>query len=293
MLTDGVIRTTQSEFASPLLVVPKTDGKWRCCVDYRLLNALTVKDTYPLPLMDYCSDSLGTAQYFTTLDANSGYWKVQVYPEDRHKTAFVSHSGEYEFTRMPFRLCNSPATFQITMDLILSQYTWQSCLVYLDDVIVLSKNLTDHIGHVERILGANPSAGFSLKLSKCSFFVKSVDYLGHKVMPGKLAVAQRTIDAVQGFRNPSTQTCIRSFLELCNVYRRFVPNFARKAAPLNKLLKKDHPAMLEPLTEEEYQAFHKLEDALSSLPILELPQLGLPVSINTDASNHQVGCVLL
>ena len=116
-----VARKTQSEFASPMLLVPKPDGSWRACIDYRKLNDLTVKDSYPIPRMDECLDSLGHAKWFTTLDANSGYWQIPVHPEDVHKTAFVTHHGAYEFTRMPFGLCNAPATFQRTMDLLLSE----------------------------------------------------------------------------------------------------------------------------------------------------------------------------
>ena len=164
MLDEGVIEPSESEFASPVLLVPKPDGTKRFCVDYRRLNALTVKDSYPLQRMDECLDSLGNAEWFTTLDANSGYWQMAIPEEDRHKTAFVCHSGCYQFRRMPFGLCNAPATFQRTMDILLSQYKWQTCLVYLDDIIVYSNSFDKHVKDITDILSVLQQSGVSLKL---------------------------------------------------------------------------------------------------------------------------------
>ena len=131
MLDQKVIEPAQSEWASPVVIAPKKDGSLRFCVDHRKLNDLTVKDSYPLRRMDECLNTLGNAKVFTTLDANSGYWQVPVAEEDRPKTAFTCHAGCYKYRRMPFGLCNAPATFQRTVDIILSQYRWQSCLVYI------------------------------------------------------------------------------------------------------------------------------------------------------------------
>ena len=130
-----------------------------------------------LPRMEDCLDSLGEAKYFTTLDCNSGYWKIPVSEEDRSKTAFTCHEGCFELCRMPFGLCNSPATFQRTVDMLLSGYRWRTCLVYLDDIIVFSNTKEDHLTHVREILTILKDAGFSLKLRKCNFFAQSVDYL--------------------------------------------------------------------------------------------------------------------
>ena len=138
MKEDGVIRDAKSEWASPVVVIPKPDRSMRFCVDCRRLNELTVRDSYPLPRMEDCLDSLGEEAFFTTLDWNSEYWRITVAEEDRAKIAFTCHEGWFEFRRMPFGLCNAPSTFQRTVDMLLSGYKWRTCLVYLDDIIVFS-----------------------------------------------------------------------------------------------------------------------------------------------------------
>lgn len=273
----GVIEPSQSEWATPVLLVPKPDGTKRFCVDYRRPNLLTVKDSYPLPRMDDCIDSLGSAKYFTLLDANCGYWQINIRPEDRVKTAFICHEGCFEYTRMPFGLCNAPATFQRTMDIVLSGFRWKTYLVYLDDVVVFSDTFDDHLNYVSQVLNCLKTVGFSLKLSKCDFFKEEINYLGHTIRPGKLMVAKNTVEAVKNFKPPETQTHIKSFLGLCNFYRRFVPNFTRIASPFNELLKKGTPAQLPPLNEKQLEAFDKLKQALISPPTLVLPKKGATI----------------
>ena len=140
MISSGFISRLQSEWASPVVLIPKPDGSLCFCVDYRRLNAMTVRDTYPIPRMDECLDSLGEANVFTTLDCNSGYWQIPVAEEDRPKTTFTCHAGTYQFNRMPFGLMNAPATFQRMLDILLSGYRWKSCLIYLDDIIIFSND---------------------------------------------------------------------------------------------------------------------------------------------------------
>jgi Reverse transcriptase (RNA-dependent DNA polymerase) len=238
MLEAGVIEPALSEWASPVVLITKKDGSTRFCVDYRKLNALTTKDTYPLPRMDDYLDSLGEAMIFSTLDCNSGYWQVPIPEEDRDKTAFVTHCGLHRFTRMPFGLFNAPATFQRALDLILAGVKWKYALVYLDDVIVYSRNAEEHLGQLDHVLSLLAQAGATLKLKKCEFFKSSVNYLGHVVLPGKLAVAPRNVDTIRQAKYPTTRTELRSFLGMCNVYRRFVPGFAKIAGPLTNMLKK-------------------------------------------------------
>ena len=178
MLQAGVIEPSTSAWALTVVLVPRKDGKLRFCIDYRRLNAVTFRDSYPLPRMYEYIDSLGEAKVFTTLDCSSGYWQIPVAPSDREKTAFVCHAGLYQYMRMPLGLTNAPATFQRTLDIVLSSFKWRSCLVYLDDVVLFSKDVKTHIRHVDEVLGALQSAGVTPKLDKCSFFTQEVHYLG-------------------------------------------------------------------------------------------------------------------
>ena len=293
MLTQGVIEPAISEWASPIVLVPKPDGSLRFCVDYRRLNAITVPDTYPLPRMDECIDSLGDAAIFTTLDCNSGYWQIPVDPPDRDKTTFTSHYGTYRFRRLPFGLRNAPATFQRAIDVILSGVKWKTCLVYLDDVIIFSPDRKSHLKHVDDALYLLRKAGLSLKLRKCRFFSEMVDYLGHVIRPGRLGVAEKNTEALRDAAPPRTQTELRSFLGLCNVYRRFVPKFSSIAAPLNAYLTKGKPAMFGILSKEAVTAFDTLRHKLLHPPILALPRQSGHLWLDTDASNSQLGCCLL
>ena len=208
-------------------------------MDYRRLNAKTLADSYPLPRMDYCIDSLGNAVVFTMLDCNSGYWQIPVAPEDRDKTTFTTHMGTFRHLRMPFGLKGAPATFQRALDIILSGVRMQICLVYLDDVIVFWRTQEEQAAHLGTVLSLWRSAGISLKLKKCSFFQPKVHYLGHVISPGKLSVAEEAADAFKTFTFPRTLTQVRSFLGACNVYRRFVKGFAKIARPLTDITRKD------------------------------------------------------
>jgi Reverse transcriptase (RNA-dependent DNA polymerase) len=233
-----VIEPATSEWASPVVLVPKPDGSMRFCIDYRRLNTVTVRYSYPLPRMDECIDSLGDARVFCTLDCNSGYWKIPVSPHDKEKTTFTSHEGLFKFLRMPFGLRNTPATFQRFVDITLAGLTWKVCLVYLDDIIVYSRSRDDHLEHLDAVLHRLYRAGLSLNLKKCHFFRSELSYLGHVIGPGTLSVSEKNTRALRTAKPPTTQTELRSFLGLCNVYRRFVSGFAKIAEPLNALLRK-------------------------------------------------------
>ena len=238
MIDADVIEPAETEWDSPVVIAPKADGSYRFCVDYRKLNSMTVRSTYPLPRMDDCIDSLGEATIFSTLDANWGYWQIPVAAADRDKATFTSHAGTYRFKRMPFGLMNAPATFQRTLDILLNRYAWRTCLVYLDDIIIFSKDFDTHIKDVDKILGTLRRSGISLKLRKCEWCTDTVKYLGHVIKPGRLTMNEAHTKSLRDVQHPTTLTELRSFLGLCNVYRRFVPNFARIAGPLNALLKK-------------------------------------------------------
>ena len=297
-LKAGVIEPAQSEWASPVLLAPKKDGTMRFCIDFRRLNAATIPDTYPLPRMDDCIDSLSHAKVFSMLDALWGYWQIPIAEEDRDKTTFTSHVGTYRYKRMPFGLRNAPSTFQRALDVILSGVRWKFCLVYLDDVIVFSRNNEEHLEHLDTVLTLLEDAGIKLKLKKCFFMNKEVEYLGHCIRPGTLGV-YRDAKALRGIRDaefPQTPTQMKSFLGACNVYRRFVKSFAKIAAPLSDMLKKDSLTdwnqTIEP-TEDQQEAFDTLKNHLIEPPILALPKPGRPYMIDCDASDYGIGAVLL
>lgn len=292
MLKAGVIEPSNSEWASPIVLAPKKDGSLRFCVDYRRLNAVTQRDSYPLPRMDDCVDSLGSATIFTTLDANWGYWQLPVREKDKAKTAFCSYEGLYQFKRMPFGLTNAPASFQRALDVILAPYKWKSCLVYLDDVIVFSADPAQHIKHVDFALTALRKAGISLKIDKCQFFTQKVKYLGHIVRPGSIEVDQAATKSLREAKPPETLTQLKSFLGFVNVYRRFIPEFTKTAQPLYDLQKDVKGKRLPPLTEVPIAAFNALIKAVLDPVILSIPKQGLKYSLDTDASDYQVGCAL-
>lgn len=292
MLRNAVIEPCQSPWTSPVVLVTKSDGTWRFCVDYLRLNAVSVKDTYPLQRMDECIDSLGNATVFTTLDANWGYWQIPVQQEDRDKTAFVCHSGLYRFNWMPFGLTKAPASFQRALDILLSRFKWKTCLVYFDDIIIFSRSRAEHLEHVRSIMSILRDAGITLKLGKCKFCTDSVTYLGHEIRPGRLMIDEVRVKSLKQAKHPTTQTELRSYLALCNVYRRFVPSYTDIATPLYALLRKGESPKLDSLTDAQASAFFTLLAAVTSPPVLSLPKRDLPYSLDTDASNHQVGCAL-
>ena len=294
MLRDNVIRPSKSEWASPVVLAPKNDGTLRFCVDYRKLNEVTKKDSYPIPRMDDCIDTLGKAKVFSSLDANSGYWQIAVDEQDIEKTAFVCHQGLFEYLRMPFGLTNAPATFQRALDIALAGYKWHTCSVYLDDVIVFSEDDDEHITHLREILSVLKDTGMSLNLKKCSFFTKHIKYLGHIVRPGTIEVDKASTRCLEGLRPPRTITELRSFLGVCNVYRRFIRRLTDIAAPLNTLLE-GSPAKNSPIPEfdeRQRQSFETLKQAVMNPPVLSLPRVGLPYEIDTDACEHQIGFTL-
>ena len=176
--------------------------------------------------------------------------------------------------------------------MILSKVKWQYALVYLDDVIFYSKSVKQHFNQLGEVLSLMHEAGLTLKLPKCYFFRKSVDYLGHIVSPGKLEVAHRGTEAIRKTLPPRTFTEMKSFIGLCNVYRRFVPNFSRIAKPLDKMVCKDHPKVWDNLTDEQMAAFTELRTRLMQPPVLALPKANKPYTIDTDACDVQIGCVL-
>ena len=237
MLDRGVIVPSSSPWASPIVLVRKPDGSPRLCVDYRRLNFVTEKDVFPLPRIADLSDRLGEAGVYSTLDLASGYWQIAMGKKSQPKTAFATYDGLYEFTKMPFGLTNAPATFQRVMQLVVAGLDG-FCSVYLDDIVVFSRDINEHLEHLGQIFERLRQAGFKLRPKKCFFAKKEVRYLGHVISASGIATDGGKTRAVKEFPVPKNVKDLRSFLGLASYYRRFMQNFSRIAEPLYTLLRK-------------------------------------------------------
>lgn len=289
MLTRGIIQPSTSPWASPVILVKKKDGTDRFVVDYRRLNSVTRKDSYPLPRIDDALDALNGSQLYSLMDLMSGYWQVEMHPASREHTAFTTYGGLYEFLVTPFGLTSAPPTFMRLMECVLRNLTYKICLIYLDDILVYSRTFDDHLFHLRQVFDRLGQANLKLKPSKCHFACAKVQYLGHIVSGDGVAPDPEKISAVKNFLRPHNVKTVRSFLGLANYYRRFIKDFAKLAAPLNKLLRKDQKFAWTPLCEE---AFEALKSSLTSTPILAFPDFTQPFHLFVDASNDGVGATL-
>lgn len=289
MLQYDIIRPSVSPYASPVVMIPKKDGKMRFCIDYRKLNSVTVKDRYPLPRIDFTLDALFGARYFTTLDLFSGYWQLELADCDKHKTAFISEFGLFEFNRMPFGLANAPSTFQRAMNDILKKALYKYCLVYLDDVIIYSSTFEEHLLHLAKVFKMLAKAGLKLKREKCAFARTSVGYLGHVVSNTGVRPDPIKVKAIVDFKTPGNVAQLKSYLGLTGYYRKYVRNYAQLTHSLTQLTKKDVPFEW---GEAQESAFQELKSRLTSDPILRYPNFARAFTIYTDASGFGIGSVL-
>jgi len=289
MLKLNVIAPSHSAWESPVVIVPKNNGKARFCVDYRRLNNITKKDACPLLRMEDCLDSLGDAQVFPSLDCTAGYLQVPLRKGDQEKTACQTHCGIYHWLSMPFSLTHAPATFQPALDIILLGLKWQICLVYLDDVIIFSANAEQHVKDVDTVQHRLRGAGVTLNEEKCTWFSDEVEYLGHIVRPGQLHLHKKNVNALKHAKFPTTTTQLKSLLGICDVYRRFVKDFAKRAKPLNALTRAEIPLDLRPPTDVTIAAFEDLRSALLCPPILPLPTANRKLVVDVDACADEVG----
>lgn len=290
MLEQGIIRESNSPWASGVVLVKKHDGTPRFCVDYRRINNITTRDVYPLPRIDDTLHSLGNARVFSTLDLTSSYWQIELDKESIPKSAFICRNGLYEFVRMPFGLCNAPATMQRLMDSVLAGLKWQFCLVYLDDIVVFSPSFDQHIQDLRAVFDRLRNAQLSVNLKKCKFASNKISFLGYVISPEGLHTDPEKIRAVSEFPIPTNADTLRSFLGLAGYYRCFIGKFSVISAPLNNLLKKDVPWVWSPLHQQSYDT---LKQSLVSAPILRFPDFSSPFELHTDgACTAGIGVIL-
>lgn len=284
-----VIRPSNSPWASPILLVRKKDGTVRPCVDYRSVNKVTKVDAFPIPKVDQCIDAVAGATIFSTLDLTSGYFQVPVREEDIPKTAFTTKHGLFEFTSTPFGMTNSGATFQRVMELALKGLQWQTCIIYIDDIIVFGSDFDEHIQRLRSVLERFRQANLKLKATKCELLKETVTFLGYKVTATGIKPDPNNVAKILQWAIPTNVTEVRQFLGLCSYYRKHVRNFSSIAKPLFDLTKNDSQLKW---TSECQNAFDILKQELTSPKIMTLPRNEGKFILDVDASDFGIGAVL-
>lgn len=290
MLNTGIIQPSKSAFSSSVILVKKKDHTYRFCVDYRHLNALTLKTKFPVPVIDEFLDELHGASWFTTLDLRAGFHQIRMHPQDQYKTAFQTHHGHFEFRVMAFGLSGAPATFQGAMNSTLAPLLRKCALVFFDDILVYSCTWEDHLIHLSQVFQLLLKDQWHIKLSKCAFAQQQIAYLGHVISSKGVATDPAKIEAVKSWPVPINCKELRSFLGLAGYYRKFVRHFGIIAKPLTNLLKK---GVLFVWTHDHMVAFETLKQSLCAAPVLALPNFAIPFAIESDASGSGIGAVLL
>ncbi|WVZ57938.1 hypothetical protein U9M48_008266 [Paspalum notatum var. saurae] len=290
LLEKGLIRCSVSPWGAPVLFVKKRDGTMRLCIDYRELNAVTLKSKCQLPRIDGLLNQLKGAKYFSKIDLRSGYHQMKIREEDIPKTAFVTRYGHHEFTVVSFGLMNAPAYFMNMMNLILKEELDQFVVVFTDDILIYSKTREQHEKHLRVVLGKLQRNQLYGKFSKCEFWLEEIALLGHVWTTEGVSVDLEKVEAVSNWKTPRNVTEIRSFLGIAKYYRRFIENFSKIAKPMTELLKDKVSFEWNDKCEKSFQC---LKDKLSTTPMLTLPDLQKDFVVYCDASRQGLGCVLM
>ncbi|EXX70442.1 enzymatic polyprotein, putative [Rhizophagus irregularis DAOM 181602=DAOM 197198] len=289
ILRVGRIRPSYSPWASPVTLANKKSGTYRFCIDYRALNKVTKTDTYLLPRIDELLERYETSKWFTSMDLAAGFHQVEMNEDDKEKTAFVCSLGLFEFNVMPFGLKNAPATFQRLMNNVLYDFIGDFVEVYIDDIMIHSKNFEDHIIHVTKVLQKLREHNLVVKLKKSRFCEQQIEFLGHEIGKEGIKPNSKKVETISKIKEPQTLTELRSFLGLCSYYRRFIKDFSKRTKPLYKLLEKDVPYEW---TNEQQDTFEWLKQCLTESPILSHPNFEKEFILITDASADGLGAIL-
>jgi len=290
LLEKGFIRPSKSPYAAPVLFAKKKDGTLRMCVDYRALNKITIKNKYPIPRIDEMLDQLYGANIFSRLDLKSGYHQIRIKDDDIEKTAFRTRYGSFEFVVLPFGLTNAPPTFMRLMNSIFHKHLDEFVIIYLDDILIYSKNESEHLHHIKLVLQLLRDNYLYVNKAKCEFGVDQLEFVGHIVTANGIKADENKVIAIKNWPIPRNSTSVRSFLGAAGFYRRFIPNFSETAAPLTDLTKDNYKFTW---TNKQHTAFVTLKEALITAPVLRLPNFSLPFIVVTDASMIAVGGVLM
>lgn len=290
-LDKGWIAPSTSEFASPILFVPKKDGKLRMCIDYRHLNDITLKDRYPLPNIQDLLHRIQGSSFFSKLDMASGYHQISVAPKDRHKTGFITKYGSFQWNVLPFGLCNGPSHFMRMMNKLLRKGSMDKyVVVYLDDILIFSKSHKEHVTHVTSVLKLLHDEGFKLQASKCAFAQEGVEFCGFWVDNKGVHTEEAKVAAVRDWPTPTNSKHVKSFLGLTGFYKGFIHHYAHIPIPL-------YAAAAEPKSfvwnKECHDAFQLLKKRITEAPVLTLPVGDEMLSLRTDASVFAMGGVLM
>ncbi len=313
LLAAGIITESRSPYASPIVVVRKKNGTIRICIDYRTLNNRTTPDQYTMPRIDDALDSLSGSQWFSVLDLRSGYYQIEMAPEDKEKTAFICPLGFYQFERMPQGITGAPATFQRLMERAIGDMHLLEALVYLDDIIIFGKTLEEHEQRLLKVLDRLEEIGLKVSIDKCQFCQPQVKYVGHIVSADGIATDPDKVEVVKHWREPTHLKPLKSFLGFCSYYRRFIANYSAIVRPLSELTKGYAPTWQDPNTRKSVgpnkyfkpsepfgerwtpdcqKSFERIRDCLINAPVLAFADPTKTYILHVDASMNGLGAVL-
>lgn len=289
MLEKNIISPSTSPWSAPILYVPKSDGKFRLCVDFRKINLVSQPDLYPLPRLEDILMSLKGARFFSSIDLSKGFHQLELDERTKHKTSFVTMFGQYEYNVLPMGLKSAPGAFQRCLTTILSGLDYERCLIYLDDILVFSSTFKEHLENLELVIFRIRQANLKLKISKCFFGAQELKYLGHIISPKGISPDPEKVKCIKEFPEPKKVEEVARFLGMAGFYHKFIKDFSKLAAPMNALKRKNVKFNF---NEKCREGFEILKECLSKPPILIHPDFNKTFILSTDASAYGLGATL-